>query len=592
MEERIAGGEERRALLSRRGFLAGAAASVTAVASAGALAGCGQGKSADDAASAGNGGSSPAVGGATSADDVADIPPVEVPASWDEEYDVVVVGSGGGLFGAVRAAELGAKVCCVEKSASVGGASKESSIFACSGTKVQLAAGLPDISMLMIQGSLGKQVSGTGNEKNIVNIGMNAARTMDWVSDLGLELEPTTTGGPQGGMTGVSPAGKELDGLAARTNIYAYTFLEEQLGKFGGTMRLNTKMTALVKDGDAVVGIQVSDENNETKHLKASKGVILAAGGMCSNRDMLAKYVPSAYGRVKCSSAGTQDSGEVIRMGLGAGAQQGGFDSFQSFDGGLNGVPWDYYLYNGDIQLARQAWCSIDMRGNFVPYYTSVAQYGNQAELYQSLPGAQKYCLFDSDYERYAETFDQECCRHLIVPTMPDIDRIPEALIEHDWKLGAQRGIDEGRIVKADTLAELASKLGLDAGIVEDAVARWNAEVAQKPESFNGVPGAWLTPVEKAPFYGVAVGGIMFSTHVGLLTNENMQVYATDGTLMEGLYAAGCTIGGNCGPDGSYGLAKEPNGGVCYAATTAFMAAEQIMGALPAFVMPEFPAAQ
>ena len=165
MEERMESREERRASLSRRGFLAGAAASVAAVASAGALAGCGQGKSADDTASAGSGGSSPTVGGASSEDNVADIPPVGVPASWDEEYDVVVVGSGGGLFGAVRAAELGAKVCCVEKSASVGGASKESSIFACSGTKVQLAAGLPDISLLIDPGVFGQAGAGSGQRE-------------------------------------------------------------------------------------------------------------------------------------------------------------------------------------------------------------------------------------------------------------------------------------------------------------------------------------------------------------------------------------------------------------------------------------------
>jgi len=566
--------------LTRRGFLTGAA--ITAIAAgSGMLTGCSKGKEAP-AEDSGSDAVEPIV---SEADDIA---PVEVPAEWDEEHDIIVVGSGGGLFGAVRAAELGAKVCCVEKSASVGGASKESSIFAVSGTKVQLAAGLPDISAMMIQGALGKQTAGAGNEKLIINIGMNATRTMDWVSDLGLELEPTTTGGPQGGMTGVSPAGKEIDGLAARTNIYAYTFLQEQLASMGGTLKLNTKMTALVKDGDAIVGIQVDDENGEIKYLKASKGVLLAAGGMCSNRDMLEKYVPSVFRRVKCSSAGTQDSGESIRMGLGAGAELGGYDSYQAFDGGLNDVPWDYYLYNGDIQLARQAWLGIDVRGNRVPYYTSVAQYGTQAALYQSLPGSQKYCIFDSHYEEYAPEFDQECCRHLIVPTMPDIERVPEALIERDWKLGAQRGIEAGRIKKADTVEELAEMLGLDVGIVRKAVDDWNTEVAAGAESIAGIPGSWLHPVADAPFYGVAIGSIVFSTQTGLLVNENRQVISKKGTVIPGLYASGCNAGGACGPDVSYGLAKEPQGGVCYAATTAFMAGEHIMGALPAFQMPAF----
>ncbi len=567
--------------LTRRGFLTGAAVTAVAAMGAGMLTGCGQGKPSDESEGAG-------AGAAPSSTEAEDIEPVAVPAAWDEEFDVVVVGSGGGLFGAVRAAELGASVCCVEKSASVGGASKESSIFAVSGTKVQTAAGLPDISALMIQAALANQTAGAGNEKSIINIGMTATRAMDWVSDLGLELEPTTTGGPQGGVTGVSPAGKELDGLAARTNIYAYTFLEEQLAAMGGTLKLNTKMTGLVKDGDAIVGIQVDDENGETKHLRASKGVILAAGGMCSNRDMLAKYVPSAYNRVKCSSAGTQDSGESIRMGLGAGAQLGGYDSYQAFDGGLNDVPWDYYLYNGDIQLARQAWLGIDARGNRVPYYTSVANYSDQAVLYQNLPGSQKYCIFDSHYAEYAPTFMQECCRRLIVPTMPDIDRVPEALIEHDWQLGAQRGIDEGRIKVADTLEELAELLGLDAGIVTAAVERWNADVAATPESLDGIPGEWLHPVVDGPFYGVAVGSIMFSTQTGLLVNENMQVVSAKGTVIPGLYASGSNAGGQCGPDASYGKCLQPQGGVCYAATTAFMAGEHVMGALPEFQMPEF----
>lgn len=567
--------------MSRRSFLTGSAA-VMALAGAGALTGCGQGKTRDD------GESLSSTGEEAAASEADNIEPVAVPAQWDGEYDVIVVGSGGGLFGAVRAAELGANVLCVEKSASVGGASKESSIFAVSGTKVQTEAGLPDITAMMVKGTLAKQTAGVARTKAIVNVGETAKRTIDWVSDLGLELEPTTTGGPQGGMTGVSPAGKELDGLAARTNIYAFTFLEDKLKELGGTMMLSTKMTGLVKDGDAVVGIQVDDPDGAVKHFKAEKGVLLATGGMCSNRDMLQRYIPSAYYRVKCSSAGTQDTGEGIRMGLGAGAQLGGFDSYQAFDGGLDGAPWDYYLYNGDVQLARQAWLTIDVTGQRVIYYPDVANYALQGSTLQSCPGATAYRIFDSHYEEYAPTFDQQCCRHLIVPTMPDIDRIPEALIEHDWKLGAKRGIEEGRIKKADSIEALADELGLDPAMVTAAVKKWNEDVAAGPESLDGIPGAWLHPIEDGPFYGVPIGSIMFSSQVGMLTDENMQVISEKGTVIPGLYASGSAMGGLCGPDSSYAICKQPQGGVAFAATTSFIAGEHLMGASPEFTMPQY----
>ncbi|MDR0514552.1 MAG: FAD-binding protein [Coriobacteriaceae bacterium] len=562
--------------LSRRSFLGTAALAGVAALGVGTLAGCGQGTPAP-APPAGTEGSASSQS-AQSQSTADNISPVAVPPTWDEEYDVIVVGTGGGLFGALRSAELGSKTLCIEKSASVGGASKESSIYAVSGTKVQLEAGLPDVTDMMIKSFISRQHQGAARTDLITKVATNAARAVDWLGVKGFEWEPTTTGGPTGGVTGVSPKGKEAGGLAARTNIYVFEFLKEEFGKAGGTLKLNTLLSALVKDGDRVVGIEVSDENNETKYFKAGKAVILAAGGMSANRDMLKKYIPSAYNRVKCSTTGTQDSGEAIRMGLGAGAAFTGYDAYQAFCGGLEGADWNYYLYNGDVQLARQAWLGIDITGKRFPYFTAVADYGKQARVLQCLPGATGYRFFDSHYEEYAAEQKQECCRYLINPSMPDVDRIPESLIEHDWREGAKRGIKEGRIKSADTLDELAELLGLDPGIVKKAVDDWNVLVAAGADEECGIPSQWLHPIKDAPFYGVAIGSIMFSTHAGLLTDVNFRVVSEKGTVIPGLYASGSTMGGCCGPDSDYGCSSNVSGGVCFTSTTAFLAAEHING--------------
>ncbi|MDO4291434.1 MAG: FAD-binding protein, partial [Eggerthellaceae bacterium] len=60
------------------------------------------------------------------ANDASPIPPRDVPAVWDYECDICVVGAGGGgLNAAARAAELGAHTICVEALGMHGGNAQE-----------------------------------------------------------------------------------------------------------------------------------------------------------------------------------------------------------------------------------------------------------------------------------------------------------------------------------------------------------------------------------------------------------------------------------------------------------------------------------
>ena len=115
--------------VSRRGFLGGLAAFSGAVAMG--AAGC----SPKPNGGGSDGGSTPA----TKASEADPIAPAAVPAAWDEESDVVVVGTGGGLVAAVYAAMNGKKVTVLEKAATWGGSSKETDIFSVLGTKTQQA---------------------------------------------------------------------------------------------------------------------------------------------------------------------------------------------------------------------------------------------------------------------------------------------------------------------------------------------------------------------------------------------------------------------------------------------------------------------
>jgi tricarballylate dehydrogenase len=107
---------------------------------------------------------------------------------------------------------------------------------------------------------------------------------------------------------------------------------------------------------------------------------------------------------------------------------------------------------------------------------------------------------------------------------------------------------------QADTLAELAEKLGVDAEGLEKTVAEFNA--ASGPEEFDPTrldgkstvgltppKSNWATPLDTPPFVGVPVTAAVCFTYGGIRTNLDAQVVTGSGTAIPGLYAAGEATG-------------------------------------------------
>jgi succinate dehydrogenase/fumarate reductase flavoprotein subunit len=114
--------------------------------------------------------------------------------------------------------------------------------------------------------------------------------------------------------------------------------------------------------------------------------------------------------------------------------------------------------------------------------------------------------------------------------------------------------VDSGYLVKADTIVELAQKIGADPAQLRATVARYNrfAETGVdvdfgKGETelnrFNGdashKPNPCVGPVAVAPFYAVAVWPADIAVSTGLATDADARVLGTDGKAIPGLYACG-----------------------------------------------------
>jgi hypothetical protein len=113
--------------------------------------------------------------------------------------------------------------------------------------------------------------------------------------------------------------------------------------------------------------------------------------------------------------------------------------------------------------------------------------------------------------------------------------------------------IEAGLWRTADTLPELAAKIGVNAENLVSTVKRFNEFVAAGvDEDFGRGDEAYdrafsggrspMVPIETAPFHAAAFGLSDLGTKGGLVTDSHARVLDTDGNPIDGLYAAGNTM--------------------------------------------------
>lgn len=116
------------------------------------------------------------------------------------------------------------------------------------------------------------------------------------------------------------------------------------------------------------------------------------------------------------------------------------------------------------------------------------------------------------------------------------------------------RWLKAGVLVKAGSISELAEKIGVPASALTDTVERFNGFArAGKDEDFGrgesgydhyygdprNKPNPSLGVVDKAPFYAFKVVPGDLGTKGGLVTDVHARVLREDGTVIDGLYATG-----------------------------------------------------
>ncbi|KAJ4333457.1 hypothetical protein N0V95_009417 [Ascochyta clinopodiicola] len=104
--------------------------------------------------------------------------------------------------------------------------------------------------------------------------------------------------------------------------------------------------------------------------------------------------------------------------------------------------------------------------------------------------------------------------------------------------------------VAANTIPELAEKLGLDPKKLEATINEFNASINNKEFDLMKLDGKattglipnktnWANPINKAPFYGVPLTTHLTFTYGGLKVDLDSRVLSTNNVPIPGLFAAG-----------------------------------------------------
>ena len=499
------------------------------------------------------------------ADDATPIPPRALPARWDYECDICVVGAGGGgLNAAARAVQLGADVICVEAMGLPGGNAQEAGMCGILGgysgqeEKKFAFPSYPFDPKALTDWAM-DEYHYAADPKLIYRLACEGGKSLDWMADCGVHWRLGEV------PVYVAPKRSTLDHHVLKMKdatdaMYNYGYAH------GVDFHFQSPAVALVQDdGGRIVGVVVNEDYETERYIRADRAVILTAGGFCNNKALLDKYIPTAAMGCASSYLTAGERGECFRMGLGVGADVSGFNSSASFDGGVDwqaeGGTWARFLYDGMTQLSRQPWLTIDRCGNRLRYMDSrvaedganaIYALGDLATIQMTPPGHRSYIIFDANYEDHLAGFAQEHCRKLLTPDLEQIEKVPEHY--RDWHHGVQDAIDADVLKRRDTLEELERDLGLAEGVLTGAVARWNDAGERGEDDFlYPMPAEWLHPIVEPPFYGGRIGGNLYGTKAGLLINDQMQVVGTDGRVIPGLYAGWHTAGGACGENSYIG---------------------------------------
>ena len=466
------------------------------------------------------------------------------------DVDVVVAGAGAaGVIAAVKAAEMGAKVAVLQKEAvAVSQGNCSSAIIKSGSTEGGLKKWL----------TFATAVNCWRNNRKLLEAYIERSEeALKFVCEKSGITEETEWKNEKYGVTKYQDTsavytGVWHDGTQSydfgddKVEVFAPWFgpkpnnygtlvsgiLKDAVEEYGDNLQVffSTPIVQLVKDDDgAVIGCVGKDLDG--KYIKFNaKSVILATGAYENNATMVRRFCPDIENFDKKVVHRTGD-GNILAIEAGGCMEPVAHSRvMHDFDAGLM---WDEPPYlivnmNGERFVSEE----VDMA-----YISNVLRWqpgfkGENMDPEHAETGSLGwYCqIYDNNYMEYANG------------GVPEVV-MARYLKEEDPSLHVSVFPELIDTFRADTIEELAEKLGLPVDKTVESFNRYN-ELCEKGEDLDfGKPAKYLHKFDTAPFWGIRRHIRCSSITAGVLSDEFGRVTTEQGEVIKGLYAVG-NLGG------------------------------------------------
>lgn len=472
--------------------------------------------------------------------------------------DILVVGCGtGGMFAIASAAEVGAQVIGIDRFP-VGTGIRED--LGAIDSRYQKAWGTKIDKFEFI--AMATQYAGGHLQQDLVKLWADeSGAVIDWFGDRlaerGVELwhesgDKRDETRYKHFATGHSPR-LPVDPKTGKFTLDLNKILYDYAVKNGARFDYSTKMIKLEKKAGRVTGIIAENASGQYVRYNAKKGVVVATGGYAQNWKMMEALQPWNLRIIGRSGALPGARGDGIRACLWAGAKMDETHSIMMFDRAAirpdqkTGPETAKSGDSGFFWMGSQPWLKVNADGR--RFMNESGTYENilHADEYQK--GHCHYTIFDSNWVKYAEQFKMHGCSRMYPFENSADPNIPWQVVQNKMLPDL---IAKGYVQKANTIEELAQKLGLPAQQLKATVNRHN-ELHRRGEDVDyGKEKHRLSSIDKPPFYGAKNTGWMLCTMDGIQINTNMNAIDTEGNPIPGLYVVG-------NDSGSYFANEYPN---------------------------------
>ncbi len=437
------------------------------------------------------------------------------------EADVVIIGCGAsGLCAALTLSFGGASVLIFEQEPEPGGMTNYAEGMFAVGSKLQKKKKVG----LTVEEAFNIHMEEThwlANARLIRTFMERSGETIDWLESLGAEFI---------GLFNISPftprVWHQMVGFG-KEGLIRPLFAKAQ--EQGIQVLFETPVQSLVMEEGRIDGVVAQDQDGNTIRA-TSKVVIIASGGYQDNQEWVDKYCKSGFTRPVVPA---NQVGGPIQMAWDVGAE-----------------PYDLGVMQNIVLVPEEELTSQLQQAGYQPrlWVNQLGErYCNESICWKfpmagnalaRQPGAAAWSIFDDDARLHmkqkgvlyvlGEFYD-------ILGNLPDIDQ------------ELARGMEAGKVFKAESLTGLEAQIGVDEGALQATVEEYNDCFDQNHDYIFGKDRVYLQAIRKPPFYAIKLALAAFMTNGGIRIDHKTEVLTKERKPIPGLYAAGCCAGGLLG---------------------------------------------